>query len=326
MTGTPSARELFRRLGPYSAWVVLLLLLAYGSIGVRNFLSTENLSAVLYQYSIIGLLALGQFLVILTAGIDLSQGSLVALTSITTALILSRYGIPVGIAGGVILATGVGAASGFLVSRTTMPPFLVTLGMMGIARGLALQIANARPVPIYNDAFIAFGSSSFLWIPVSTYIWLGASLLVFFFLNRRPWGRYVYAVGSSEENSRLSGIKVSSVKLAVYVASALLTAIGGVIWTSRLGSGSPVGGVNYELESIAAVVVGGGSLFGGRGRVDGVVAGVLIFGLINSVLNLSGISPFWQGMIKGLIVLLAVALSQLRSRPPSGSTVERAHA
>lgn len=326
MTVTASARGVARRLGPYSAWIVLLLLLAYGCIGVPNFLSTENLSAILYQYSIIGLLALGQFLVVLTAGIDLSQGSLVALTSITTALILSRYGIVAGIAGGVTLVTAVGVGSGLLVSRTSMPPFLVTLGMMGLARGLALQIANARPVPIYNDAFIAFGSSSFLWIPLSTYIWLGASLLVYLFLRRRPWGRYVYAVGSSEENSRLSGIKVPSIRLGVYVASAVLTSIGGLIWTARLGSGSPVGGVNYELESIAAVVVGGASLFGGKGRVDGVIAGVLIFGLINSVLNLSGISPFWQGMIKGLIVLLAVALSQMRSRPAGVNAEEHAHA
>ena len=314
MRNSAAARRTWQRLNPYSAWIVLLVLVAYGAFGVRNFLSQMNLSAILYQYSIIGLLALGQFLVILTAGIDLSQGSLVALTSITTALVMTRYTVWLGILCGLLLATSMGALSGLLVSRTSMPPFLVTLGMMGVARGLAMQIANARPVPVYIDSFIAFGSSSLLGIPVSTYIWVGLALLAAFFLNRRPLGRYIYAVGSSEENCRLSGIKVPSVKLTVYVLSALLTAVGGVIWTSRLGSGSPVGGVNYELESIAAVVVGGGSLFGGKGRIDGVVAGVLIFGLINSILNLSGISPFWQGMIKGLIVLLAVALSQLRTR------------
>jgi ribose/xylose/arabinose/galactoside ABC-type transport system permease subunit len=310
----------WRRLSPYSAWIVLAVLLAYGAVGVRNFLSQMNLSAILYQYSIIGLLALGQLLVILTAGVDLSQGSLVALTSITTALVMAKYNVWLGITCGVALATAMGTVSGLLVSRTTMPPFLVTLGVMGIARGMAMQIANARPVPIYNDRFIAFGSGSLLWIPISTYIWVAVALLSIWFLNRRPLGRYIYAVGSSEENCRLSGIKVPSVKLVVYVLSALLTSIGGVIWTSRLGSGSPVGGVNYELESIAAVVVGGGSLFGGVGRVDGVMAGVLIFGLINSILNLSGISPFWQGMIKGAIVLLAVALSQLRA---AGRTKEQ---
>jgi len=183
---------------------------------------------------------------------------------------------------------------------------------MGIARGMAMQLANAHPVPIHDEAFIAFGSGTLLHVPVSTFIWAAACLALHLFLTRRPFGRHVYAVGSSEESSRLAGVKVTTVKLAVYVLSAFLCAVGGVIWTSRLGSGSPVGGQNYELESIAAVVVGGASLFGGRGRVDGIVAGVLIFGVINSVLNLSGISPFWQGMIKGAVVLLAVALTQLR--------------
>lgn len=307
-------QTILRRLNPYSALIVLLVLVVYGAVGVRNFLSQMNLSAIFYQYSIIGLLALGQFLVILTEGIDLSQGSLVALTSITSALIMTRHGVWLGVLGGVALATSMGVISGLLVSRTSMPPFLVTLGMMGVSRGLAMQIANAKPVPVYIDSFLEFGYASLFRIPISTYIWAGTCLLIFFFLSRRPMGRYVFAVGSNAENCRLAGIKVPSVKLMVYVLSALLTAIGGVIWTSRLGSGSPVGGVNYELESIAAVVVGGCSLFGGKGRIDGVVAGVLILGVINSILNLSGISPFWQGMIKGAIVLLAVALSQMRTR------------
>jgi ribose transport system permease protein len=205
-----------------------------------------------------------------------------------------------------------GVLSGLLVSRTKMPPFLVTLGMLGISRGLAMQIANARPVPIAIKSFKAFGQSSILGIPVSAFIWAAACILIYYLLSRRRLGRYIYAVGSSEENSRLSGVNVAAVKLTVYTLSAFLTAIAGVIWTSRLGSGSPIGGVNYELESIAAVVVGGANLFGGEGTILGTVAGVLIFGVINSILNLLWISPFWQGMIKGAIVLLVVALSQLR--------------
>ena len=308
-------RAVLLGLDDYGAALVLLCLVAYGALRVPNFLSEMNLSAILYQYSIIGLLALGQLLVVLTAGIDLSQGSLLALTSITTALVMVRHGPVLGALAGLALPTSVGVLSGLLVSRLRMPPFLVTLGTMGIARGMAMQIANAHPVPIHNEAFIAFGSGTLFHVPVSTFIWIAACVALHFFLTRRPFGRHVYAVGSSEESSRLSGVKVSSVKLTVYVISALLSAVGGVIWTSRLGSGSPVGGQNYELESIAAVVVGGASLFGGKGRVDGIVAGVLIFGVINSVLNLSGISPFWQGMIKGAVVLLAVALTQIRSRP-----------
>jgi len=315
-------RQVLPRLNDYGAALVLLCLVAYGVFRVPNFLSEMNLSAILYQYSIIGLLALGQLLVVLTAGIDLSQGALLALTSITTALVMVRHGPVMGVLAGLAVPAGVGVVSGLLVSRLRMPPFLVTLGTMGIARGMAMRIANARPVPIHNEAFISFGSGTLIHVPVSTFLWVGASIGLAFFLTRRPFGRHVYAVGSSEESSRLSGVSVASVKLAVYVLSAFLCAVGGVIWTSRLGSGSPVGGQNYELESIAAVVVGGASLFGGKGRVDGVVAGVLIFGVINSVLNLSRISPFWQGMIKGAVVLLAVALTQVRSgaaiRAPEG--------
>jgi ribose transport system permease protein len=270
------------------------------------------MAAIFYQYSIIGLLALGQFLVILTAGIDLSQGAIVALTSITTAKIMSSYGLLPGIIGGIALASCMGIISGLLVSRTNMPPFLVTLGMLGISRGLAMQIANAKPVPVRIESFRAFGQSTLFGIPTSAFIWVAVCSMVYYFLSRRRLGRYVYAVGSNEENSRLSGVPIAGVKLMVYTLSAFFTAIAGVIWTARLGSGSPVGGVNYELESIAAVVVGGASLFGGKGTILGTMAGVLIFGVINSILNLLWISPFLQGMIKGAIVLLVVALSQLR--------------
>jgi len=296
----------------HSALILLILLVVYGSVGLPHFLTELNLAAIFYQYSVIGLLALGQLLVILTAGIDLSQGSVVALTSITTAKIMSSYGLFPGIIGGIAMGTCMGVISGLLVSRTQMPPFLVTLGMLGISRGLAMQIANARPVPIGIKSFKAFGQSSLLGIPVSTFIWAAACISIYYLLSRRRLGRYIYAVGSNSENSRLSGINVTTVKLMVFTLSAFFTAIGGIIWTARLGSGSPVGGVNYELESIAAVVIGGANLFGGEGTIVGTVAGVLIFGVINSILNLLWISPFLQGMIKGAIVLVVVALSQLK--------------
>jgi ribose transport system permease protein len=312
MTDSSRIRKIARWANRQSASIILLILVAYGALGLPNFLTEFNLAAIFYQYSIIGLLALGQLLVILTAGIDLSQGAVVALTSITTAKIMSSYGLLPGVLGGIALATCMGVISGLLVSRTSMPPFLVTLGMLGISRGLAMQIANARPVPVKIPSFNSFGQSSIWGIPSSAFIWAAVCVILYYFLSRRRLGRYIYAVGSNAENSRLSGVNVARVKLTVYTLSAFLTAIAGVIWTARLGSGSPVGGVNYELESIAAVVVGGASLFGGEGTILGTVAGVLIFGVINSILNLLWISPFLQGMIKGAIVLLVVVLSQLR--------------
>ncbi len=298
-------------LSEYSTFLVLAVLIIYGIIGVRHFVSRTNISAILYQYSIIGLLAVGQLVVILTGGIDLSQGALIALTSITTASVMQHFGLLPGLIAGLASGTAIGLINGFLISRTPMPPFLVTLGTMGVARGVAMQIANARPVPIIHDGFMDFGYVTVAGIPISAFIWAAVCFAVAYLLNRRSFGRHIYAVGSSEENTRLSGVKVQKIKLLVYTLSAALASAAGILWTSRLGSGSPVGGSNYELESIATVVVGGASLMGGVGRVSGVVAGVLIFGIINSILNLSGISPFWQGMLKGMIILIAIAIRKV---------------
>lgn len=295
-----------------SALITLVLIIIYGTISSPYFLTEMNISAILYQYSIIGFLAFGQLLVILTGGIDLSQGALLALISIVTAVLMGSFGLAVAIPGALLVGVGMGLISGLLVSRTQMPPFVVTLGMLGVARGLAMLIANSKPVPVTNPLFAKFGQISLAGIPLSALLWVVAGFVLYWFLTRRRLGRHMYAVGSSEENSRLSGINVKNVKMYAYVLSGLLTAVGGIIWTARLGAGSPIAGSNYELESIAAVVIGGGSLFGGEGSVAGTMAGALIFGIINSVLNLTGISPFWQGTIKGVLVLIAVAFSQVR--------------
>ena len=295
-----------------SALVALVITFVGGAVFIPTFLTRLNLSAILYQYAIIGFLALGQFLVILTAGIDLSQGSMLALTSIVTASLMQKFGVPAAIAGGLTISTFLGMVNGLLVSRTKIPAFVVTLGMLGVARGLALLVSDSKPISIGVEAFNDFGRSNLWGVPVSALLWLLIGILLTYFLTQRRLGRHIYAVGGSEESARLSGIDVRKVKLVVYALSGLLTAIGGVIWTARLGSGSPIGGNNYEMESIAAVIVGGGSLFGGTGSIYGTLVGTLMFGVINSILNLIGISPYWQGTIKGVLILLAVALSQVR--------------
>ncbi len=309
----PLARIL-RWAGRNPAPLVLALLCLVGWLWLDNFTRPNNLWAIGYQYSIIGLLALGQLLVILTEGIDLSQGSLVALTSVVTAVLITNLGLPlwVAVVGGIAASTLLGLVNGVVVAFSPIPAFIATLGMTGIARGLALLISNGQPVAISDPAFFAFGRARLLGVPVSFLIWLAFAVALHYFLTQRRTGRAIYAVGGSAEAARLSGINVRSMRLFVYTLSGLLTGIAGVLWASRLSSGSPIGGVGYELESIAAVVVGGGSLFGGVGTVFGTVAGVLIFGVINSMLNLAGVSPYWQGTIKGLLILLAVALSQVR--------------
>jgi ribose/xylose/arabinose/galactoside ABC-type transport system permease subunit len=295
-----------------SALVAMIFLFLIGSIYVKNFFTMQNFSGIFYQYAIIGFLALGQLLVILTAGIDLSQGSIVAFTSIVVALLMQKFGIGIAVTGGLLAATTLGLVNGLMVSRTRIPPFVVTLGMLGIARGLGLVLSNAKPISIEVESFNNFGRSAVFGIPVSAILLVVISILLAFFLKYRKSGRYIYAIGSSEESSRLSGIDVKKIKLFVYAASAFLTSIGAVMWTARLNSGSPIGANGYEMESIAAVIVGGGNLFGGVGTVGGTLIGILLFGMINSVLNLIGISPYWQGTIKGVLILLAVALSQIQ--------------
>lgn len=294
------------------AYVALSILVIIGVALVPDFATTGNVRAILYQYSVIGLLALGQLVVILTAGIDLSQGSVLALSSVMLGLLLPQIGL-VGAAAVAVSAAGLcGLLSGTIVARTVVPPFIVTLAVMGIARGLALLAANARPVPILDEAVTNFGAAVILnVVPASTVVWVITAVVLAVILHTRRSGRYLYAVGGTEEGARLSGVPVRRTKLLAYVLSAACVGIAGVLYSALLGVGNPTGGSGYELEAIAAVVIGGGSLFGGRGKVGATVAGVLILGCISSLLNLSGVQPFWQGSIKGIVILLTVAVSQI---------------
>lgn len=294
----------------YMAPIVLCLLFVVSALFVPNFLSEINLQSILFQYSIIGLLTLGQLCVMLTGGIDLSQGSMLALTSVITAIVYPKAGLVMAILCGIGAPLVLGTTSGLLCARTKMPPFIVTLSMMSIARALAQLAANSKPIPISDPLFSKLATSTVAFIPLCAIIWVVLAVVMHYFLTQRRFGRHIFAVGSNELSANLSGVNVGAIKIAVYMISAVLTAIGALIWTSRLGSGSPIGGKSYEMEAIAAVVVGGGSLLGGVGSVSGAVAGVLIFGIINSVLNLVGISPYLQGTIKGCIILLAVVLVQ----------------
>jgi len=292
--------------------VALIILFIIGATLVPNFLSEVNLTGILFQYSVIGFLALGQMLVILTGGFDLAQGAMLAFTSVVISVVMNTYGLVPAIIAGVLSTSTLGFVSGLLVSRTKMPPFIVTLGMTGIARALAMVAANAKPVPINNEIFGILGSGSINRIPIPAILFVSTCIIVYFFLTQRKLGRYIYSVGSNEESSIVSGINVKNVKLFVYTISGFLTAIGALIWSARLTSGSPTGGDGYEMESIAAVVVGGGSLLGGEGKVLGTFSGVMIFGIINSILNLVHVSSLWQGTFKGVLILIAVSLSTLR--------------
>jgi ribose transport system permease protein len=263
--------------------------------------------------SINALIAFGMTLVILLGGIDLSVGSILALSSVFTATLISRGTDPVvatlvGIAAGALM----GAANGLVIAKGKVAPFIATLGTMTILRGLALVVSNGSPVTGINSDFFTMLGGGYVadLIPIPV-IWMALMFAVIWFvLKKTVFGRHVYAVGGNEEASRLSGVSVDRVKIWVYTLSGAMSAMAGIILTSRLNSAQPTAGAGYELDAIAAVVLGGTSLTGGRGWIFGTLVGALLIGVLNNGLNLLGVSSFYQQVIKGVVILLAVLIDR----------------
>jgi ribose/xylose/arabinose/galactoside ABC-type transport system permease subunit len=299
--------QTFAQHGQFIAAVILFVLAASLE---PDFLTRFNLSSIAFQYSVIGLIALGQFPVILTAGIDLSQGALIGVTAVLTAMVAQVAGYQFGVVAALLVGVAAGVGTGLLVAFTRIPAFVVTLGMMSIGRGLALTISSGQPVPLLDPSFMRLAHLRIFDIPVSFVFFLACAALLSLFLTQWPLGRAIYAVGGHEENARLTGLDVRLVKICAYGFSGLMCGLAGVLLTAKIGTGHPLSGTGYELVSISAVIIGGGSLFGGIGRTSGIVAGVILLGILDSVLNLSGVSPYVQGTVKGSVVLLALAFSQ----------------
>ncbi len=298
------------------AFLVLVAALALSS---EYFLTASNLRNVLRQTSINGLLAIGMTFVILTGGIDLSVGSVLAFGGMAASIFASSslgtqyplyVALPVGLAAGL----GLGLVNGALVAFFRVPPFVVTLGMLSIARGLTLISSNGMPVSRLSDEYTFVGQGMFLGVPVPVLILFGAFALAWIVLYRTPFGRYVYAVGGNEEAARISGVNARAVKFAVYGISGALAALGGIVLSARTTAGLPQAGVAYELDAIAAVVIGGTSLAGGQGRLVGTLIGVLIIGVVNNGLDLLGVTAYYQLTLKGAIIVAAVLLDSLRRR------------
>ncbi|MCW6511216.1 ABC transporter permease [Lichenifustis flavocetrariae] len=299
-----------RALSNYGQVIAALLLFAAAALTEPAFLTRFNLTGIAFQYSVIGLIALGQLPVILTACIDLSQGSAIAIAAVVLALTAPVLGLAGASVLAILAGGAVGAVNGLLVSFTRIPAFVVTLGTMSVGRGLALTLSSGQPIPVRDPAFMNLVRLRFFDVPGTFLVFLFGAGLLALLLAQWPVGRAVYAVGGHEENARLTGLNVPKVKILVYVLSGLTAGLAGVLLTSRLGTGHPLSGTGYELISISAVIIGGASLFGGIGRVSGVVAGVLLLGILDSMINLSGTSPYLQGTIKGVVVLAALAFSQ----------------
>ena len=306
---TPSGFPV-RLLSQHGQIVAALLLALCASAFEPAFLTRFNLTGIAFQYSVVGLIALGQFVVIVTAGIDLSQGSVIGLAAVVSAIVATAWGYPAGMAAAALVGLLFGVANKLLVSFTSIPPFVVTLGTMGIGRGLALTVSSGQPVALTDRSMAWLANTRLFNTPISFLFFGACAIILAVFLNGWPKGRELYAVGGHEENARLTGLNVRGVKILAYSFSGLLSEIGGLFLLSRMGTGHPLSGTGYELVSISAVIIGGASLFGGVGRVSGLVAGVLLLGILDSMINLSGMSPYLQGTIKGTIVLLALASTQ----------------
>lgn len=314
-----------------SALFTLFMLITIFAFGSPAFLSVGNGLTILLQTSVIGLLGIGMTLVIITGGIDLSVGSVLALAG-TAAGIAVKAGIPVPVA----MVTGIGvgalcgAVNGFIITKMRITPFVATLGMMLIARGVALQLTGAAPISQLGEAFGRLGNGSlfrvlgtganglpkviFPGIPYPAILLAAVAIGVAYMLRHRAVGRHIYATGSNEEAARLSGVEVDRTKIAAYTMSGALAGLSGIVLMSRLITAQPNEGVMYELDAIAAAVIGGASLMGGVGGISGTMIGAFIIGVLRNGLNMAGVSAFIQQIIIGFVVIMAVYVDQLRSR------------
>jgi len=291
----------------------LLILMALVSLASPNFLSVDNLLNILRQTSINAIIAMGMTFVILTAGIDLSVGSILALAgAICATMIAADMPLIFALVTTVMIGAALGASGGAVISFFGVQPFIATLVGMTIIRGLTLVYSDGRPISTGDldvaEAFFQWGGGYILGIPVPVIIAFVVFTLCWFVLNHTKMGRYVYAIGGNEQVARLAGINVTRVKIGVYAISGALAAIAGIILTARLESAQPTAGLSYELDAIAAVVLGGTSLMGGRGRISGTLIGALIIGVLNNALNLMDVSSYYQMIAKGAVILLAVAV------------------
>ncbi|WP_288402021.1 ribose ABC transporter permease [uncultured Deinococcus sp.] len=302
-------------LSRYGLWFIFAALVIVASLLSDRFLTGGNLLNIARQTSVNALLAFGMTAVILTAGIDLSVGSIVAVVGVGAAL-LDHAGLPFGLTAVIVLVAGgvIGALNGLVVAYGRIAPFVVTLAALTIWRGVTLVMTDGTPVSGLSSTFQAFGNTDWLGLPSTAIVALIALAVTWFALRRTAWGRGIYALGSSEDAARFAGLGVEKLKVTVYAFSGLLSAVAALLLTSRLFSAQPTAGSGFELDAIAAVVVGGTSLSGGRGTVIGTLLGALIIGVLNNAMNLLDVNAFYQQIVKGGVILGALLLERLLNR------------
>ena len=311
--------------GQYALFILIVLLII-AALSSPAFLTGTNITNLLLQMSIIGVVVMAELIIVLTGGIDISVGSALGLAAVLCAGLFGGFSVWLALL--VALAVGgiIGLVNGWLVSFRGLEPFIVTLGMLALARGLVYAYGQGIPInPEAADTFSQIGQTTVVGIPVLTLIWIAVVLIVAFLLTRTVWGRRVYAIGSYKEAARSSGIPVRATLWSVYILGGLMVGLGGWMFVCRFGSATALAGNLMELEAIAAVVIGGAALSGGRGTVFGAVVGTIIFQVIANLLSLLNVSTFLQDAFRGALILVAVTLATVqfarkRSRSPQPAT------
>ncbi len=321
VAGKMEAVEAGQRSGAFRAYLgrsglllALILLFVILAVIAPNFLSTRNMLNVLRQVSFVGIIACGMTLALIAAEVDLSVGSVVALTSSLLGVLTVKLGWPIipAIIVCLVEATLIGVFAGYIRVRWDIPALIVTIAMMLSLRGVAFVLTNAYPIPLANESFAFLGSGYILGIPFPAIVFLLTMALFWFISTRTVYGRSVYAVGGNSEATRLAGIPVNRVRIMIFGTTGLLAAVSGILLTSRLSSGYAGVGVGWEFDVISAVIIGGTSLFGGEGSMLGTLLGVLFIGLLGNGMVLLGVNPYLQDVARGVIILAAVLLSALQ--------------
>lgn len=299
------------------AFAGLILLLIVFSLASPNFFKIDNLVGILLATAVNGVLAVGTTFIIISGGIDLSIGTVMTFSAVMTGVFITMWKlpIPIGVAGGILTGALCGFVNGITIAKMKIPPFVATLGVMMIAKGLALVISGMKPI-YFNDTpiFSKISMGSVLGIPNAVLIFLGVAIIASLILSKTVLGRYTFALGSNEEAARLSGIKVDSWKIVVYTLGGVFAGLAGVLIAARLNSAQPALGAGYELEAIAAAVIGGTSLSGGDGTILGTIIGAFIMSVLINGLRILSVPQEWQTVFTGLIIILAVYMDIIRRR------------
>ena len=302
--------QYINRLRQYGIFVVFIIICLILSFISPQFLTISNWKIIITQASINALLAFGVTFVIITGGIDLSLGSMVAVTGVTAAMLAHPDTFPVAlpIFAGLFAGLLMGVFNGFIITKSKIAPFIVTLGTMTIGRGLALILSKGRPVSNLSDSFNFIGGGDIFGIPFPIIVLIVIFIICLLILKKTLLGRYIYAIGGNEQAARASGININQVKMAVYSISGLLAGLAGILLTSRITTGQPNAGAGFELDAIAAAVIGGTSTSGGIGTMTGTLIGVLLIGVINNGLYLLNVTSYYQQVVMGIIIIGAVVL------------------